>query len=865
MPDWVEPQYTLGWQILTWIQQHLRQPDGPNAGDPLVPTEEQARFVARWYAVDERGRWLYRRGQLRRAKGWGKSPITAALALVELTGPCRFDGWDAHDDPVAAPHPAPWVVLAGVSEEQTLNTMSLFAPMVDGSDLELDVGITRIFTPTGGRLHPITASAPTQEGARPTCALLDEALALDTPLPTPTGWTTVADVQVGDHLIGSNGPTTVTHVTDVHHGRPCYRVTFNDGASVVADEGHLWLSKQASSGRLPRVCRTVDLTPGTQASGRPVRQSVPVLRPPDWPDTDLPLDPYVMGYWLGDGDARSAVLTVGADDLDEVQQLLDDRGIHTVVSRDSRAGAARLCMSIPDCARNRNDRRPPGVRGRLHELGVLGNKHIPPSYLRGSRQQRLDLLRGLMDSDGYAAPDSNYATFSTNRPVLRDAVMELLRSLGYVPRVTAQVDDRWQGQRVQYRVTFAPRQDCNPFALKRKADRVTGESTRWRVVVDVAPVASVPVKCIEVDAPDHLFVAGDGWLLTHNTQHWVSNNGGHKLAQVIRRNLAKSRDGAARALETTNAHRPGDDSVAEQTHQAFLAQLEGRTRGAGILLDTREAPPDTNLADEESLRRGLDVAYGDSEWVDRDRIVAEVYDPGTPPETSRRFYLNQIVAASDSWVAPAEWDANTVDDLALQPSDRVTLGFDGGRSDDATALVACRVDDGGIFLLGLWERPDGPQAAGWTVDRGQVRDLVDWAFATFDVAAFAADEALWQSDIDAWAEKYQHQLAVRASTRHPVGLYMTDNSDLTRATEALHTAIVHGELPHNGDRALARHVHNARRRPNRWGVSFGKEHRESLKKVDAVSAMVLARMMRQRVRGTAPAPAKKKTGKVYAF
>lgn len=493
--------------MLDWTATFLRQPDGPNAGDPLHLTAEQARFVLDWYAIDPAGRWVYRRGQLRRAKGWGKSPLTAALALVELCGPCRFDGWDANANPVAAPHPMPWIVLAGVSEEQTLNTMSLLAPMVEGSDLAdgLDIGITRIYAKSGGRLHPISASAATQEGARPSAVYLDE------------------------------------------------------------------------------------------------------------------------------------------------------------------------------------------------------------------------------------------------------------------------------------------------------------------------------------------------------THHWLGNNGGHKLAEVIRRNLAKSRDGAARALELTNAHQPGFDSVAERTHLAWMAQQEGRTRGAGILLDSREAPADTDLADEHSLRDGLTYAYGDSTWVDLDRFVAEVWDPGTPVEVSRRFYLNQLVAAADSWVAPAEWDANATEGLVLEADDPITLGFDGGRSDDSTALVACRILDGAVFLLGLWEKPEGPAGDQWTVDRGQVRDMVDNTFGLYDVVAFAADEALWQSDIDVWAQSYRDRLRIKATTKHPIGMYMSDNAELVRSVEALHTAIVHRTVPHTGDPRLARHVHNARRRPNRWGVSFGKEHRESPRKVDALAAMVLARMMRQRV------------------
>src|SRR3972149_403828 len=87
------PKWTLGWQILGWTREYLLQPDGPNAGEPWVFTDEQARFLLNWYAVDRDGRFVYRYGMLRRMKGWGKDPVGATLCGVELVGPCRFGGW----------------------------------------------------------------------------------------------------------------------------------------------------------------------------------------------------------------------------------------------------------------------------------------------------------------------------------------------------------------------------------------------------------------------------------------------------------------------------------------------------------------------------------------------------------------------------------------------------------------------------------------------------------------------------------------------------------------------------------------------------------------------------------------------------
>lgn len=524
---------TLGWGVIEWCEGYLLQPDGDDAGEPFTFTPEQLNFILWWYALDETGKFTYRRGVLRRAKGWGKSPFLGALALVELGGPVRFGGWDSFGEPRGIRHPKPWIVIAGVSETQTQNTFDAIRSMCEDSalvdDFGLDVGMTRLLMPGGGKIVPITASSSSQEGARPTFAIMDE------------------------------------------------------------------------------------------------------------------------------------------------------------------------------------------------------------------------------------------------------------------------------------------------------------------------------------------------------THHWTKSNGGHKLARVVRRNLAKARDGSARVVETTNAHEPGQDSTAEKSYLAWRSIVEGRSRSKGILYDTREAPSDVDLADEKAVLAALRIAYGDAHWVDLERILAEIYDPDTPPEEARRFYLNQIVAAADSWVAPHEWAKNRNDELAplrlADPRSRrdrgdvVTLGFDGSLTDDSTALVVCRVDDGAVFLLAIWEKPEGPKGQGWEVPKDQVRDAVAYAFETLDVIAFFSDVAYWETDIDAWRDEYGERLLVKATTRHSIGWDMRGHrAETVRAVEALHRAILDESVPYGkhkllsgprldlaADEILTRHVENARRRPGRWGIDFGKETRESPRKIDALASMLLARMARSRV------------------
>lgn len=170
------PDRTLGWEALAWTAEFLRQPDGPDAGGPWVFTNEQARFVLNWFAIDEFGRFVYRRGMLRRLKGWGKDPVGAALCAIELCGPCRFGGWDAKGDPVAIEHPSPWVITAAVSLDQTKNTMRLFPSLFSDSAINeygIDLGKEIIYTRTG-QLEAVTSSPRAMEGKRTTFSLKNE-------------------------------------------------------------------------------------------------------------------------------------------------------------------------------------------------------------------------------------------------------------------------------------------------------------------------------------------------------------------------------------------------------------------------------------------------------------------------------------------------------------------------------------------------------------------------------------------------------------------------------------------------------------------------------------------------------------------
>lgn len=516
------PELTLGWDVLGWASASLRQPDGPDAGQPWKFTDEQARFVLWWYAIDRQGRFIYRYGMLRRVKGWGKDPVGATLCATEFVGPCRFDGFDAQGEPVAKPHPAPWVLVAAVSKDQTRNTMTLF-PGLFSDDLiaesKIDLGKEIIYAERGRRrLEAVTSSPRALEGARGT------------------------------------------------------------------------------------------------------------------------------------------------------------------------------------------------------------------------------------------------------------------------------------------------------FTLKNE------------------------------------------------TQHWLSTNDGHAMAEVIARNATKSRDGAARALAISNAHNPGEDSDAERDFEGWEQIEQGRSKAVGFLYDSLEAPPTIDLSDEAQLRGGLIAARGDSHWLDIDRHVEEVWDPRNPPSLSRRFYLNQIVAAEDAWIAPHEWDA-LVAEGDLEDGDEITLGFDGSLTDDHSVLMGCRVEDGFVFTLGVWD----PDQFGGRAPTDLIDGAVRAAHERFHVAAFFSDYHPWESYCDQWGKDFGAGYLVKPVTKHSVAWDMRSRGkESTAEYERLQSEIVERAFFHDGNRQVRQHFHNARRRPNRWGISVGKEHRESSRKIDAVPSTALARAARYLV-VTSSRRRRKRSGKAVFF
>jgi hypothetical protein len=331
-----------------------------------------------------------------------------------------------------------------------------------------------------------------------------KALALDTPIATPSGWTTMGDVQPGEFVFDEQGaPTRVLSKSRVWES-DTYRVTFSDGASLVACGDHQWwVEKRTPSATYVEArVRTEDMARDLVDAHGARRYRVPVARPLDLPEVDLPVDPYVLGAWLGDGNADDGRLT-GLD-----REVFDRIAL---AGYEVRQMTALKRVNVI------------GLKAELRAAGVLRNKHIPEVYLRASEKQRWALLQGLMDTDGYADVRQGKCEFTTTLPALRDGVSELLHSLG-IKHVSYAGDAALYGRVTgpKWRTMFAARADMPVFHLDRKQARLrpaNGGHAQFghRRVVAVERVDTVPTQCLTVEAASHVFLAGREMIPTCNT------------------------------------------------------------------------------------------------------------------------------------------------------------------------------------------------------------------------------------------------------------------------------------------------------------------------------------------------------------
>ena len=378
-------------------------------------------------------------------------------------------------------------------------------------------------------------------------------------LPTPEGWVKLEDIKDGDIIFDENGdPCTVIKAHDIKLPEKAYKLTFADGSELIAGGEHLWTTWTHSDRKsfnhrneyidsgdnfvgLPenwptwtkgdRWGKPTSIGPKTRTTQEIVdtfrhgkrgdlNHSIPVTMPLKYTEKELPVDPYLYGVFIGDGIAKTGSITSHTDESDWMVSQFTSRGYtdYTVKGRINTDGTVKNCNTL-------NFR---GFRGDLRANGLLGVKVIPDIYLRGSIEQRKDMVAGMLDTDGYIDPKTHYVEFVSMTEHHALVMKELAMSLGQKPRIyegRATLNGKDYG--TKYRVCWRP--TYNPFKMPRKMANYVGQDAQasrnmHRMISSFEEIEPIPMRCLTVDSPNNLFLVGESMIPTHNTRtmtEWI--------------------------------------------------------------------------------------------------------------------------------------------------------------------------------------------------------------------------------------------------------------------------------------------------------------------------------------------------------
>ncbi len=340
-------------------------------------------------------------------------------------------------------------------------------------------------------------------------------LALDTKLPTPNGWTTIGEVSIGDWLFDENGkPVQIAGLSPIFINRDCYKVEFTDGSTIIADAEHLWTVEERGKRKTDTWEWLNKTIPTKELASK--KHFIWATKPFELEEKKLPIHPYLLGAWLGDGDTANPRITASSDDVEEMRSIIAECGYAVGPAKQSNYGACNFSVY--------------GMRSTFNNLNLLGNKHIPVDYLRASQEQRLMLLRGLMDTDGCYSEQFNRCIFTNGNFELISSVCELLRSLGIRfirQEVKAAARKFPNGEtyncKAAAHISFTVDPWMQVFELYRKAKPqmehriVHHRRSKRHGIKSVTKIVSVPVRCVAINSESHLFLAGEGMIPTHNS------------------------------------------------------------------------------------------------------------------------------------------------------------------------------------------------------------------------------------------------------------------------------------------------------------------------------------------------------------
>jgi hypothetical protein len=349
-------------------------------------------------------------------------------------------------------------------------------------------------------------------------------LPLDTPILTSKGWSTMKDLEIGNEVFDKDGNLCNITVKSEIHNNPCYKIKFDNAESIVCDIDHRWLisfklsnpTKKNPDGYKHQVMTTIELKTYLDSIEKRNTYNIPRIlnaKPLNIKKTKLPLDPYLLGVWLGDGSKNCGIITQATNSplWEEIKARGYEIGENLNHDPERKGVDMRTIFNI---------------RGVLDSIGVLNNKHIPEQYLLASYEDRLDLLRGLMDTDGYFHPKRKRFVMTTSFDWQMEGMRQLLSSLGCKVSVFKEIHKCNGKEFPGWNINFTTN-NFNPFLIRNQEIGTISikDNNSFRNIESIEEVEMVPTQCIAVDSPSHTYLAGHSLIVTHNTNKKIDLKG----------------------------------------------------------------------------------------------------------------------------------------------------------------------------------------------------------------------------------------------------------------------------------------------------------------------------------------------------
>ena len=349
-------------------------------------------------------------------------------------------------------------------------------------------------------------------------------LPLDTPILTSTGWKTMETLNIGDKIFDKDGNLCNITAKSQIHNNPCYKIKFDNAESIICDIDHKWLvsfkldykSKSNPEGYKHQVMTTIELKTYLDSIVERKTRNIPKIlnaKPLNIKKTNLPLDPYILGVWLGDGSKDCGIITQSTNS--PLWEEIKARGYE--IGENLNHDPERDGVDIRTIF---------NIRGILNSIGVLNNKHIPESYLLASYEDRLDLLRGLMDTDGYYHPKRKRFVMTTSFDWQMEGMKQLLASLGCKPSIFREIHKCDGKEFPGWNINFTTN-NFNPFLIRNQEIGTISvkDNNSFRNIESIEETETVPTQCIAVDSPSHTYLAGHSLIVTHNSNKKIDLKG----------------------------------------------------------------------------------------------------------------------------------------------------------------------------------------------------------------------------------------------------------------------------------------------------------------------------------------------------